>query len=194
MSSDIDQLTENIEVLNVNKGTGAGGAKTNENGKRFEETTNNELRLVSQGFTKKSINKNKFGYFLEKENVVFVLQGGLVDYMKKEYDIELFRNPDEAYIIKKGDKTVIKILEKKHQNVQGSAETKLWAAPALKREYELVIGENFEIEYALCLSDWFKQQKSEKYIYLNMILEENNIDVFYAGENYFKELDEWINN
>ena len=34
--------------------------------------------------------------------------------MKFNYDINLFRNPDEAYIIElNNDKTIIKILEKK---------------------------------------------------------------------------------
>ena len=194
--NDIDQLTNAIGNLSVvtNKGTGAGGAKTNENGKKFEELTNNEMRLLSQGFIKTLINKNKYGYYLSKKDVVFVLQGGLVDYMKKKFDIELFRHPDEAYIIRRppGEKTVIKILEKKNQNVAGSVETKLWSGPALKREYELVCGENFEIQYAFCLNDWFKQQKHEKYIYLHMILQENDIDVFYADENYFETLDKWI--
>lgn len=194
----VDIMTELFTGLGLkNKGTGAGGAKTNENGKQFEEITNNEMRLLSQGFIKTVMNKNKFGYYLskkeERSDVIFVLQGGLVDYMKHEFDIELFRNPDEAYIIRRpGEKTVIKILEKKHQNVQGSVETKLWAAVALKREYELVCGEDFEIKYAFCLNDWFKQQKSDKYIYLHMILEENDIDVFYADNDYFHKLDLWI--
>lgn len=184
-----------------NKGSGAGGFKTNENGKKFEEITNNEMRLLSQGFTKTFMNKNKYGYYLSKKfeeqsscsEIVFVLQGGLIDYMKHVFEITLFRNPDEAYIIRRpGEKTVIKILEKKNQNGQGSVETKLWAAPSLKREYELVCGEDFEIRYAFCLNDWFKKQKSDKYIYLQMILEENDIDVFYADDNYFHELDKWI--
>lgn len=195
----VDIMTELFTGLGLkNKGTGAGGAKTNENGKQFEEITNNEVRLLSQGFTKTVINKNKYGYYLSKKiglftEIIFVLQGGLIDYMKQEFEIELFRNPDEAYIIRRpGEKTIIKILEKKHQNVQGSVETKLWAAVALKREYELVCGERFEIEYAFCLNDWFKQQKHEKYIYLHMILEENDIDVFYADNDYFHKLDDWI--
>jgi len=196
--SEMEAMTELFGGLGLkNKGTGAGGAKTNENGKKFEELTNNESRLLSQGFTKTVINKNKYGYYLSKKvgfvETIFVLQGGLVDYMKQEYEIELFRNPDEAYIVKeRGEKTIIKILEKKNQNGQGSVETKLWAAPSLKREYELVCGESFVIEYAFCLSDWFKQQKSDKYIYLKMILEEADIETFYADEFYFEKLDTWI--
>uniref|UniRef100_A0A6C0EQ71 Uncharacterized protein n=1 Tax=viral metagenome TaxID=1070528 RepID=A0A6C0EQ71_9ZZZZ len=33
-----------------NKGTGAGGAKTNYYGKKFEEKTNNQNRLIENGY------------------------------------------------------------------------------------------------------------------------------------------------
>ena len=52
----------------INKGTGAGGANTNINGKGFEQNTENEERLISQkGFIRKNIpNKNgKYNYYLE---------------------------------------------------------------------------------------------------------------------------------
>ena len=42
----------------INKGTGAGGATTNVNGKRFEDNTNNYLRLLENGYTKNSFIKN----------------------------------------------------------------------------------------------------------------------------------------
>ena len=61
--SEIKQLLNEFDKVKIsNRGTGAGGAKTNENGKTFEDLTNNETRLVSQGFTKTLLNKNKFGY------------------------------------------------------------------------------------------------------------------------------------
>lgn len=34
----------------LNKGTGAGGAKTNYHGKKFEEKTNNQSRLLENGY------------------------------------------------------------------------------------------------------------------------------------------------
>ena len=34
----------------INKGTGAGGAKTNYYGKKFEEKTNNQSRLLENGY------------------------------------------------------------------------------------------------------------------------------------------------
>ena len=76
----------------MNKGTGAGGANTNYYGKKFEEKTNNEQRLLESGYIKASFtNKpNKaYDYYLiktyETKTIVFVLQNGLKLYMKNKY-------------------------------------------------------------------------------------------------------------
>lgn len=200
-----EQITE--PTLNiVNKGTGAGGANTNYYGKKFEEKTNNEIRLLNDGYIKKSFTKNPkkaYDYYLSKtfedKIIIFVLQNGLKMYMKNKYGIELFRCPDEAYIIEyKTGKKVIKILEKKEQNVEGSVETKLWSGPSLKREYELVLGDDFEVYYGFCVSDFLKKKlisNEKKYTILNTIFNENNIDVLFGDdENYFEIFDDWINN
>jgi len=72
--------------------------------------------------------------------------------MKNKYNIELFRCPDEAYIIEyKSGRKVVKILETKNQNCEGSCDTKLWAT-SFKREYEIVLGCDFEVEYGFCVS------------------------------------------
>ena len=90
------------------------------------------------------------------------MQSGLKLFCQKNYNIDAIREPDEAYIIKKDDKTTIKILEKKAQNGQGSVETKLWACIGLKREYEIVFGDNFIIEYAFCLSTFLQKKWNRK--------------------------------
>ena len=190
----------------VNKGTGAGGANTNYYGKKFEEKTNNEIRLLNDGYIKNCFTKktnNTYNYYLSKtfedKTIIFVLQNGLKMYMKNKYNIELFRCPDEAYIIEYNTgKKVIKILEKKEQNVNGSVETKLWASSSLKREYELVLGDEFEVYYCLCVSEFLKKKltsNEKKYITLNTIFNENNIDVLFGDdENYFETFDKWFNN
>jgi hypothetical protein len=111
----------------------------------------------------------------------------------------MFRCPDEAYIIEyTTGKKVIKILEKKEQNVEGSVETKLWSGPSLKREYELVLGSEFEVFYGFCISAFLKNKlisNEKKYVILNTILDENNIAVLFGDdENYFEILDAWFNN
>ena len=198
--------TDNESVPIVNKGTGAGGTNTNFYGKKFEEKTNNQQRLLDIGYVKYSLTKNPkktYDYYLSKtfedKTIVFVLQNGLKKYCKQKYNIDLFRCPDEAYIIEytNGVK-VIKILEKKEQNVEGSVETKLWSGPSLKREYELVLGTEFVVFYGFCVSGFLKNKlisTEKKYTILNTIFNENNIEVLFGDdENYFETLDKWVNN
>jgi hypothetical protein len=200
----------NINTINTinpltNKGTGAGGSNTNYYGKKFEEKTNNEKRLLDMGYDKNSFSTKptkSSDYYLSKKfedkTIVFVLQSGLKKYMKIKYNKELFRCPDEAYIIEYSDgRKAIKILEKKEQNREGSVETKLWAGPSLKREYELVLGTEFNVSYGFCVSDFLKNKlisNETKYTTLNSIFIENNIVVLFGeNENYFTTLDIWYN-
>ena len=195
----------NTQVSIINKGTGAGGANTNYYGKKFEEKTNNQQRLLTLGYIKYSFTqkpKKAYDYYLSKtfetKTIVFVLQNGLKIYMKNKYNIDMFRCPDEAYIIEyTNGRKVIKILEKKEQNAEGSVETKLWSGPSLKREYELVLGPEFEVFYGFCVSDFLKHKlvsNKKKYITLNTIFIENNITVLFGDdENYFETFDTWFN-
>lgn len=195
----------NTQVPIINKGTGAGGVNTNYYGKKFEEKTNNQQRLLTLGYIKNSFTqkpKKAYDYYLAKtfetKTIVFVLQNGLKTYMKNKYNITMFRCPDEAYIIEyTSGRKVIKILEKKEQNVEGSVETKLWSGPSLKREYELVLGPEFEVFYGFCVSEFLKHKlvsNEKKYIILNTIFIENNIAVLFGDdENYFETFDAWLN-
>jgi hypothetical protein len=200
----LNATEENTQLI-INKGTGAGGANTNYYGKKFEDKTNNQQRLLELGYTINSFTKNPkkaYDYYLSKtfedKIIVFVLQNGLKIYMKNKYNIDLFRCPDEAYIIEyKNGRKVIKILEKKEQNVEGSVETKLWSGPSLKREYELVLGAEFEVFYGFCVSKFLKNKlisNEKKYTILNTIFKETNIAVLFGDdENYFETLDKWFN-
>jgi len=201
--SELNATQENTQLIIINKGTGAGGANTNYYGKKFEEKTNNQQRLLEIGYTKNSFTKKAYDYYLSKtfedKKIVFVLQNGLKMYMKNKYNIDLFRCPDEAYIIEyTSGRKVIKILEKKEQNVEGSVETKLWSGPSLKREYELVLGAEFEVFYGFCVSEFLKNKlisNEKKYTILNTIFNENNIAVLFGDdENYFETFDTWFNN
>ena len=203
--SELNTTEENTQLIIINKGTGAGGANTNYYGKKFEEKTNNQQRLLEMGYTKNSFTKKtkkEYDYYLSKtfedKTIVFVLQNGLKMYMKNKYNIDLFRCPDEAYIIEyTSGRKVIKILEKKEQNVNGSVETKLWSGPSLKREYELVLGAEFEVFYGFCVSEFLKNKlisNEKKYTILNTIFNENNIAVLFGDdENYFETFDTWFN-
>ena len=204
MSSELNATEKKCQVI-INKGTGAGGANTNFYGKKFEDKTNNQNRLLEMGYIKNSYTKSKKtnDFYLvktfEDKTIVFVLQNGLKTYMKYKYNIDMFRCPDEAYIIEyTSGKKVIKIIEKKEQNVEGSVETKLWAGPSLKREYELILDNEFEVHYGFSVNNFLKKKltsNNKKYTILNTILQENNIVVFFGDdENYFKTIDIWFNN
>ena len=72
---------------------------------------------MAQEYKQISISKNKFGNYLYKKytdkEIIFIQQNGVKEYIKREYNIDIFRNADEAYIIKNNDGTLIlKILEK----------------------------------------------------------------------------------
>jgi len=203
-------ITDTYIDNSVNKGTGAGGSNTNYYGKKFEEKTNNSYRLLNLGYNKNNFTKKKkhttsisdydfLSKTFEDKNIIFVLQNGLKRYIKHKYNIDLFRCPDEAYIIESNTgKKIIKILEKKEQRVEGSVETKLWSGPSLKREYELVLGDEFEVHYAFCVNDFLKNKLTstdKKYTILNTIFREHNIDVLFGDdEQYFETLDNWVNN
>ena len=196
------KIIEKNDDLIKNKGTGAGGKNTNKNGKKFENITDIEIKLIENKYEKMKMDKSKYGYYLYKNidnnKIIYVSQNGLKLYIKQKFDIELFRNPDEAYIIEKNGKYIIKILEKKAQNVEGSVETKLWSGPSLKREYEIIMGQKFVIEYAFCVSKFLQEKiisNDNKYKVLNQILDESNINIFFGEDSdYFDKIYEWINN
>jgi len=167
-----------------NKGTGAGGAKTNLHGKAFETKTEN-----LNGFIQK-----KIGY--EKDNMVFLRQGELKQYFKKVFQKELIRHPDEAYLIRQGDQYTLKILEKKNQNVEGSVMEKLGLGAFYKEEYEWCLGPQFKVEYAYCLSAFLKQKYLSDTLKFNFLREKNkrnNIEVLFGDdEDYQEKLNAWL--
>jgi hypothetical protein len=192
--------------LIVNRGTGAGGANTNKNGKSFEDKTDNLPHLIENDFIRHEIPKEgkkpgKFDYYYEKEThvgtITFIRQGGLESYFRWKFNIDMFRHPDEAYIIKRGDKIVLKVLEKKNQNVDGSVDTKLLAGSGFIREYKKSIGRpDFSVEYAFCLSNFLKEKylsADKKWNILREINEEDSIPVFFGDDaDYSTKLNAWI--
>lgn len=193
-------------VLNENKGTGAGGANTNYHGKLFEHKTNNQPNLLNEGYeiyefsSSATKNKKQFKCLMKNftdKTIYFTTQNGLKQFMKQKYNIELFRCPDEAYIIECNPKKIIKIIEKKEQHVEGSVETKLWSGPSLKREYELVLGDEFNVQYGFVVNHFLQKKMTsneKKYVILNEILKENKIDVLFGDDDeYFETLKYWIN-
>lgn len=137
--------------------------------------------------------------------IIFIEQNNLKKYLKLKYNIDIFRNPDEAFLIefKDSNRKILNIIKKKEQTVEGSVETKLWASPSLKKEYEIMTKSMFEINYSLCLSKYFYNKfidiNNQKYSILFKILKESNISVLFCIdsltiEKYNTDLDNWLNN
>jgi len=166
-----------------NRGTGAGGAKTNRNGKAFEAKTEPE------GFLPKEIG-------LEKDNLVYLRQGELKRYFKTVFQKELIRYPDEAYLIRNGDQYTLKIIEKKTQNVEGSVMEKLGLGAFYKEEYEWCLGPQFKVEYAYCLSNFLKQKYLSDTLKFNFLREKNkrnHIEVLFGDDDDYQEkLNAWL--
>ncbi len=195
---------QQVDMSNIeNKGTGAGGANTNVNGKSFEKKTENETRLLSAGFVRKTIPgcTSKYGFYLVKEitpaeSITYLTQGGLKAYFAHFFQKEMCRSPDEAYLFRKGDTYTLKILEKKNQNTAGSVDTKLLAGKGFIDEYEFLLGEKFKVQYAFCISAFLKKDyiaDSVKSKALRFINEKYGIAVLYGDDaNYYETLDAWI--
>jgi hypothetical protein len=200
--TEVNYVTEKVNVQkSPNKGTGAGGAATNYHGKLFEAKTDNETRLLNEGFIKTVTGHTKFGYFLSKQfkdkRVIFVSQSGLKEFIKKFYNVDIFRHPDEAYIFEYTDgRRVIKILEKKEQNVEGSVDTKLLSGPIFREEYMEALEGKFEVSYAFCVSKFLQDKiltDDKKHRVFNKIMTRHGIDILFGDDlNYFDKLDEWL--
>lgn len=183
-----------------NKGTGAGGANTNASGKPFEEKTSIIPELIKLNFQKKIFGKGKKDYYYlkdyENKKILFLEQGGFQKYIYETYNKNIRRKPDEAFIIEEKDKDyiIIKILEKKNQNGEGSVFDKIFNGPTIKEEYQAHLGNKFKIEYSYCLSEYFKNRLNDNYyeFYKNKCKKEN-INIFYADDDeYFKNINNWI--
>jgi hypothetical protein len=191
-----------------NKGTNAGGAKTNHNGLAFEAKTCIENKLLENKFNKIIMNpktKNDYYFEIEYDNIkiIYLTKHGFKLYCKINFNIDSYKEPDEAFIIYYKNKNIIdiKILEKKNQNMEGSVEDKLKTGDFTKKEYQKIFNKTkydytFIISYAFCVSK-FLQNKLEsnykKYINLKEILADDGTKIFYGeDENYFDLIYNWI--
>lgn len=200
-----DTLLPVTPVKIKNRGTGAGGANTNVNGKRFEDKTNNEARLLANGFVKKQIPgtnlKADSSFYLVKrisdtESITYLTQRGLKAYFAHFFQKEMCRSPDEAYLFQHGDKYTLKILEKKNQNTAGSVDTKLLAGRGFIDEYEYLLGESFTVHYAFCLSTFLQKDylaDTVKSKALRHINQKYGITVLFGDDDdYYETLDAWM--
>jgi len=189
----------------INKGTGAGGAKTTHNGLAFEIKTNFEKILLEQKWEKKFLDKTHYYLELVKNNEFsyWMYQNSFQEFVSKQFKLkkaDIFRRPDEVFI-KINEKNInIYVIEKKNQNGEGSVEDKLRTGSFIRKEYIKMLApikdSNISVEYGYCVSKFLYDKylsKKPKYNIMREILEEENIPIFYGeDENYFSNIIEWI--
>ena len=133
-----------------------GGAKTNYNGLRFEQTTSLAAALEGVGF--QVINGavyrggEQLGLLVPKQKFYthFLIPSG-IEY--RAYNSKRWL-PDEAFV-RPGERTVY-IIEKKFQNSPGSVDEKLPNCHFKKWEYEKLVSPlGYRVEYIYVLNDWF---------------------------------------
>lgn len=190
---DVDDDEESVRI--INRGTGAGGAQTNVNGLLFEDKTDNVPRLLENGFVKENDYLVKR---LPEMTVYFAKQHSFKKLIEKKYNAVVTKRPDEGYIFELASgRKVVKILEKKNQNVEGSVEEKLIAGNGIKRMYKMRLGSEFDVCYGFCLSTFYKKkfddESNVKYADIRQTFMEDGIDVMYGDDDdYFDKLNEWM--
>jgi hypothetical protein len=181
-----------------NRGTGAGGARTNETGLSFEAKTSIIPHLLeTYGFVlKKDKDIPYYARETPTKNYFFFQKSALKKYCKKRFNAALYREPDECLLIedKTTDHYILKVIEKKNQNVAGSVDTKLYAGPGFKFEYGSALGTKFTIQYAFTLSTFlmniYNEPKKEPMRRFN---EKEEIPVFHGeSPTYYTELFQWL--
>ena len=195
-------MSTKLKSVIINKGTGAGGMNTTINGNSFENKTDITSILLEKGyekifFQKKSKHNFYFKKTFENKTVIYTCKNGFSYYMKKEYNIDTIRLPDEAYIILYNDgRKVVKILEKKTQNVEGTVEDKLKNFLYYVLEYKKNLGIDFEVEYAYTMNNFLKKKVTSENIKYKIYIDicaENKIKLFYGDDtDYFDNLISWF--
>ena len=181
------------DIMKKNRGTGAGGAKTNENGLPYEKLTDLSSHFVS---SRKQDNFEYIKFSEQGPEFINVNKSSLYKFMesKLEKNAEIVpasgcKSPDEAFINIELKKLVI--LEKKFQQTSGSVDEKPQTG-VFKQFHYSELFPSYQVSYVYCLSDWFKKPE---YTSVLKYLKKNDIPVFWGSdENYKKDMIEFITN
>ncbi len=156
----------------INKGTGAGGSRTNQNGIKFEESVYLKDWIEKEGYNLKNIegtnrsnlfeiydSENLIGYY-GRQSKIYTAIMLTTDITKEKINQVLSKtiNPD-GFILNVIKKELV-IFEKKWQQTSGSVDEKIQTAPYKLKMFErLLNGTGFTIRYEYILSSWFANEK-----------------------------------
>lgn len=187
----VEKLTEDFNKLDVkndtitrikNKGTGAGGTKTNENGFSYEKITDldDKITIEKQLKTSSIIKFNG-----SEKSFTKTKQANLFKYMKDKINTKIIKahgckNPDECYIDEEFKN--IFIIEKKFQQCLGSVCEKIQTPDFKLWQYSRTFPD-YNIIYVYCLSDWFKKNCIAELEYLDF----KNIPYFWGSSETYKD-------
>ena len=170
------------ESVIKNKGTGAGGSKTNKNGLSYEEITdlNDKITIVKECKT-----SNKIKFYDGERIFIKTKQANLFKCMKDKINTNIkkahgCKNPDECYIDEENKN--IFIIEKKFQQCSGSVCEKIQTPDFKLWQYSRTFPD-YTIIYIYCLSDWFKKNCKAELEYLDF----KNIPYFWGSSETYKD-------
>lgn len=178
-----EQICANLRKLTIkNKGTGAGGNKTNETGLPYETLTELEDYIITQEVLKHAC---KIKFKCSDKEFIKTKQSNLFKHMNNHMDEKVnkghgCKNPDECYI--DFNQKIIFIIEKKFQQVPGSVCEKIQTVEFKIWQYNRTFPQ-FNIVYIYCLSDWFKYNCKAEIEYL----EYKKIPVYWGNSKSYKE-------
>ena len=179
-----EMITTEENTKLINKGTGAGGSKTNENGLPYEKLTDLHDRITIleeiDEFSSKIIFDDNEKNFIKTKK-----KGDLFKCMKDEIDTNIIKGhgckqPDECYIDRES-KTIF-IIEKKMQQGSGSVCEKIQTPDFKLWQYKRTFP-NYNIVYIYCLSEWYKENCKAEIEYL----EYKKIPLFWGNSPNYKQ-------
>lgn len=181
----------------VNRGTGAGGSNTNKTGLSFENITRIEEHLLELKFTKtdkgyyKKIYDDKIIYYASKKQFIKMAED-VLDIKKGE----LYKQPDEGYIIIGKDNIYVKILEKPLEYITDILQASVPVRDICYRQNIISLDtKNIYIEYAFCIPAILYDLCPHNTELNNLVeyLDSNKIKIFNGyDESYHINIKNWV--
>ena len=142
----------------------------------------------------KTLNNNEYTYFIN---------GGLTNYMKEKYNIELYDEPNECVLVNDNGKYHLKIIEYKdyilkNKQKDDDYDYELKTGNFKIKEYNLMFQNYMNINISMCyvLSKRFEDKLNTnqyRYSIVENILKENNIKLINEySDSIYEELQNWI--
>jgi len=180
------------------------GAKANNNGKKFEKKVSlTNTFIKDDGFSIMEMGSKLPRTYLfkqttdehgEKINYYFFKQRLFQHYLIENHGYDKIQKiPDELVMIEKGDQRILKIIEIKWQQVDGSASEKIYGALTLKEIYSYLFKKIAKVELCYVLSPFLIEKYENDELFSEVVrpmLDANGIPYF--REDQLEELKDFV--